>query len=112
MKSISIFSIFFVLFIGWVILGPTPDKRIERSCQPIVWVGNIAVSFSLLVGSERGKNTIEGYTEDVDYGCRYSVWRLMYGPEYDKQMKDQKTNVPAENEKDKSNGSEPSGIIM
>lgn len=108
MKSFSIISVLLVLFIGWIFIGSTPHNRIERFCQPVMWMGNIGESILLLVGSD-SKNTVTKYTSELDYGCRYATWRLFYGQEFEEEQK---------RKKDKSRGvvnsnePEDDGIIM
>lgn len=43
------FSLF--IFIGWIFLAPTAQGRLQRSCQPVHWVGNVFVSMAALFGS-------------------------------------------------------------
>lgn len=92
MKTFSVVGAGFVIFLLWVMIASTPTKRIERTCQPVLWVGNIAESVALLFGSNSGKNSVTNSFESADYACRYSVWRLFYGKEYEEKMKKKKSS--------------------
>lgn len=81
LKAISGSALLMVIFACWILLASSQEERINRSCYPIVWFGNILESIALL--------TVESWAEgvkeqalDVDYGCRYVVWRVFYEDDY------------------------------
>jgi len=49
------FSLF--IFIGWIFLAPTAQGRLQRSCQPVHWVGNVFVSMAALFGGDVAEPT-------------------------------------------------------
>lgn len=71
----------FLGFVFWIIAASTPAQRIENACRPVGWTGNIVVSLSALVLPNQQK-TVEGWFDKVEYGCRYTVWRLFYQDSY------------------------------
>jgi len=93
MKSIPILGLGLIGFLLWVVLASTADKRIEHTCQPVLWVGNVLESVILLGVGESEANRIRHFFEEVDYGCRFSVWRFFYGEEYEAKMKVQANNT-------------------
>ena len=104
-----IFGFGMFIFIGWIFLAPTAEGRLQRSCQPVNWVGNVFVSLAALFGGElddgpplrpRHRDVLRdgpaGAQEkpaDVvtktrrtfdkaTYTCRYTLWRLAYEEDY------------------------------
>ena len=71
------FAILFVLWAGWIVMATSNTARIERFCQPVLWTGNIATSITALTVSKYQDNVEEAFNS-FDYGCRYSVWRLLF----------------------------------
>lgn len=72
----------FLSFVVWVVvLAGTPTKRIERVCRPIGWGGNVVTSLAALVLPSQQKN-VQGWFDKLEYGCRYTTWRLFYQDEY------------------------------
>lgn len=88
----GIFTGLLVVFIAWVILGDGPEQRIERSCKPTVWLGNVSVSFVQLVSPKFQDKAQEAF-DKFDYGCRFSVWRLFYEKEYLKNLEESEESV-------------------
>lgn len=104
-----IFGFGMFIFIGWIFLAPTAEGRLQRSCQPVSWVGNVFVSLAALFGGERdeaappsllhrdvlrdGPGSAEAKPADAvtktrrtfdkaTYTCRYTLWRLAYEDDY------------------------------
>lgn len=74
-----------VLFIGWVLLAPTPQVRIERICRPLHWAGSGVVSLTAMTAPSYEKDSQDA-SNKVLYACEYSVWRLFYQSAYDKYL--------------------------
>lgn len=74
-------GLLFLGFVFWVILAANPTQRIENVCRPIGWTGNVVTSASALVMPAQ-QATIQGGFDKVEYGCRYTVWRLFYQDAY------------------------------
>ncbi|KWT98333.1 MULTISPECIES: hypothetical protein [unclassified Variovorax] len=75
------FGLIFLAFVAWIFLAASPEKRIERGCAPIAWVGNATTSLSsLVVPSQQTK--VQGWFNNLGYGCRYVTWRLIYQDAY------------------------------
>lgn len=68
-------------------LAPTPSQRIVRTCTPINWGGNLVVSITQLV-TPKYQASVQHAFEKLDYGCRFSLWRLFYEKEYLKQERE------------------------
>lgn len=89
MKALSTVTLVLLAFFMYVMIEPTPERRIARTCVPILWVGNILESFGLLA-DEKYANSIKDGTDGIDYGCRYTVWRFFYEKEYLEQQEKQR----------------------
>lgn len=61
----------------WVVMATNPAERIERSCQPVLWAGNVMTSLTALTVPQYQDHVDEGF-QSADYACRYTVWRLFY----------------------------------
>ena len=106
-------GLLFLAFIGWIFISDSPNERLERVCKPIPWTGNLVTSLSSLVVPQHQVN-IKRFSEKVDYGCQYTLWRLIYQEDYNKYVERKKAAdaanavaVPADNsagsEKEESN---------
>ena len=65
----------------WMALASTPSERIERVCAPVRWVGNLTTS-GVALGVPDTQSRAQKTFNTLDYGCQYSVWRLLYEDEY------------------------------
>jgi len=74
-------TILIVHFLIWVLAASTPQAKMQRGCQPVNWVGNVATSLAALTSPEWGAKTDRGFAS-ADYGCRYTLWRFFYEDEY------------------------------
>lgn len=94
-------SIPLLVFILWVFSAPIPQQRIERVCQPINWVGNLATS-STALATDGHTETAVRWSDKLSYSCQYMVWRLFYQEEYNRAVKegrvvvDQPAQTPVE----------------
>lgn len=88
-KSFSIVTILMVMYIGWIFLASDSQVRIERVCHPVVWGGNVAVSVTSLTFNDSQDSVQEAFN-NLDYGCRFTVWRLFYEKEYLEALEKQK----------------------
>lgn len=77
----EIFGLTILGFLLWVIFSADPSARITRVCKPVAWLGNGATSVSALV-APNSQQSVDAWFSKLDYGCRYSVWRLFYQEEY------------------------------
>ncbi len=76
-----LFGIPLLLFVVWIFLAPTPSTRIERACEPINWVGNLATSTTALT-KEDSTATAATWSAQLNYSCQYMIWRLFYQEDY------------------------------
>lgn len=83
----SIFTGLLILFVLWVAIGNGAEDRIVRSCKPVVWFGNLSVSVVQLIDPDYQDAAQEAF-DRMDYGCRYSIWRLLYEKEYLKDLEE------------------------
>jgi hypothetical protein len=68
-------------FIWWVFAAPVPQQRIERVCEPVHWVGNLATSTTALATAQHTDTSVR-WTDKLNYSCQYLVWRLFYQDDY------------------------------
>lgn len=85
-KGLSIFGLAFMVFVVWVVIAASNDARIERTCRPVLWLGNISVSMASLVNSNK-EEYVQHIFNKMNYGCRYTIWRLLFEKEYLKAVK-------------------------
>ena len=75
----------FLGFVAWVILASNPQIRMARACEPVLWTGNIAASLTAFASAD-GASSVQKWGDKLDYGCRYTLWRLFYQSAYNKAM--------------------------
>ncbi len=103
----TLFGLALLMFVGWVMISDTPSQRMDRACRPVVWAGNVTVSFASLAEpsaheankefqAQAGKppppppdtskkplgRRVQGMFDGFNYGCQYALWRLFYESEY------------------------------
>lgn len=76
-------GLLFLAFVGWIFIVADPSERLVRVCRPIGWSGNVVVSVSALVVPDQ-QRTVQGWFDKLEYGCRYTTWRLLYQTEWNK----------------------------
>lgn len=69
-----------LFFVFWVFTAPVPQLRIERTCQPINWVGNLGTSATALATDST--DAAARWSDKLDYSCQYMIWRLLYQKDY------------------------------
>ncbi len=74
-------GLIFLGFVFWIVIASSPSQRIENACRPIGWTGNVVTSVSALVLPTQ-QTKMQGWFDKVEYGCRYTVWRLFYQDAY------------------------------
>lgn len=79
-------GLLFLAFVAWILIATTPARRIENACAPVGWGGNVITSLSALVLPKQ-QGTIQGWFDKLEYGCRYTTWRLFYQDEYNAWLK-------------------------
>lgn len=82
------FNLAVLLYIIWVFLGGSPDDRMQRTCQPILWAGNVTQSLTALTLPEYGQSVTKAF-DNVDYACQYTLWRLFYEKDFIESLKNQ-----------------------
>lgn len=81
MKTFSFVSALFLVFALWIVLATSSVTRIERACQPFLWMGKFIESVFLLTYKKGAEAAVETSNE-FDYGCRYTIWRFFFEEEY------------------------------
>jgi hypothetical protein len=76
-----IFGVASLAWIASIFMETTPHARLERTCAPVRWSGNIIGSIAALTSPTAVEKVAE-YTDDWDYGCQFTFWRLVYGNDY------------------------------
>jgi len=74
-------GLLFLAFVGWIFLSSDGLTRIYRTCRPVGWAGNVAVSVTAFVVPNQQLN-VKHWMDKVDYGCQYTAWRLIYQDDY------------------------------
>lgn len=80
----TIFGVGLFLWIGLIMIEGTPSGRLSTACAPVRWGGNIMQSMAALSDSESLIEKVSVGTDEVDYGCQFTLWRLIYGKDYGK----------------------------
>jgi hypothetical protein len=70
------------LFVGSILMESSPQSRLNMACAPVRWTGNIMGSMAALTDSEKVIDRIAVGTDEFDYGCQFTLWRLIYGKTY------------------------------
>lgn len=78
-------GILFLVLVGWIFLPGHPNDRIDHACRPIGWTGNVVTSVSSLVLPNH-QQTVQGWFDKFEYGCEYTIWRLIYQDDYNKEQ--------------------------
>lgn len=89
-------SVPLLCFIFWVFTAPLPQNRIERVCEPIHWVGNVATSTTAL-SVDRHTTTAARWSDKLNYSCQYLVWRLFYQDDYNKAVEEGRVRAQQDN---------------
>lgn len=94
-------GILFLIFVGWIFVPGHPTTRIDHACRPIGWGGNIITSVSSLAMPAQ-QQTIQKWFDKFEYGCQYTVWRLIYQDQYNQEQADKKAKELAASKAKKS----------
>lgn len=76
-RGSTLIGVAILVWVAWIVLATNSEARIERTCQPVLWAGNIATSLTQLTFNEYQDSVQESF-ESADYACRFTVWRLLY----------------------------------
>lgn len=79
------FGFLFLVFVGWIFFPSVPSERIHNACRPIGWAGNVVTSATSLI-LPKHQVKVQGWFDKFEYGCQYSVWRLIYQDAYNKEQ--------------------------
>jgi len=85
-------GLMFLAFVGWVLVAGNPTTRIENGCRPIGWTGNVTTSLAALVLPDQ-QVKVQNWFNKLEYGCRYTVWRLIYQEAYNEWVQAQKAGL-------------------
>lgn len=81
----SLFGVFILLFVGWIFLAGMPTERIDRGCRPIGWFGNVMTSIFAIGAPSLSQASFRAFS-NIEYGCQYAIWRLIYEKEWVEQQ--------------------------
>jgi hypothetical protein len=84
----------FLAFVVWIFMASDGQARIARTCRPLLWTGNVAVSLTAFAVPSEAE-AVQKWSNKFDYGCRYVVWRLIYQDDYNKYMQSVQTGSAA-----------------
>lgn len=80
-------SIFAALWVIPIFVTTSPQERMERACAPVTWTGKIGSSVAMLLdGSERTVNATQRSFAEAEYGCRFTLWRLVYEDDWKREQ--------------------------
>ncbi|SFI13384.1 hypothetical protein [Modicisalibacter xianhensis] len=77
MRGSTLIGVAILVWVAWIVLATDSEARIERTCQPVLWVGNVATSLTQLTFNEQQESVHEAFNS-ADYACRFTVWRLLH----------------------------------
>lgn len=103
-------GLLFLVFVGWIFLASDGSTRIYRTCRPVGWAGNVAVSITAFVAPSQQSN-VKRWMEKVDYGCQYTTWRLIYQDDYNRYLKQQGPSLPLQSPPARLPDSAPGGAL-
>lgn len=70
-------------WIGGIFIAGNPADRMDRTCKPVIWTGNITASLTMLAsGDPAWTRNVKSSFERADYGCKFSIWRLFYEDDF------------------------------
>lgn len=72
-------------FLAWVVITANAMTRIERACAPVGWGSNVLTSLTSLALPSQQK-TLQEWGERLEYGCRFTIWRLAYQRDYNEYL--------------------------
>jgi hypothetical protein len=81
-------GLLFLAFVAWIFLSSDGSTRIYRTCRPVGWAGNVAVSVTAFA-APRQQSHVKNWMDKVDYGCQYTAWRLIYQDDYNRYQQQQ-----------------------
>ncbi|EHA15295.1 hypothetical protein HAL1_12289 [Halomonas sp. HAL1] len=77
MRGSTLIGVAILVWVAWIVLATDSSERIERTCQPVLWFGNVATSLTQLTFPKQ-QETVHETFESADYACRFTVWRLLH----------------------------------
>jgi len=78
--------IFFILVMAWIgaiFVSSDPQVRMDRTCVPVEYMDKAGTGGMQLVDPVWGQATHK-FFENMQYGCRFVVWRVFYEDEWKK----------------------------
>jgi hypothetical protein len=83
----------FLGFVVWVfVMATSANDRMAHACRPVGWTGNVVTSVSALAIPDQ-QQTMQRWFDKLEYGCRYTAWRLFYQDEYNKWLESEKAKA-------------------
>lgn len=81
--------ILLVVYLAWIFVSGTPHQRLQRTCDPIHWMGQASLSVDALMvpGWEEGTAR---FFQRTDYDCQYVLWRQFYESTWKREQKQRK----------------------
>jgi hypothetical protein len=77
----SILSFVVIGFLIWIFIAGSNETRMARACRPVGWIGNLMESVMLMV-APKGVDTTQSVFGKIEYGCQFSLWRMIYEDAY------------------------------
>jgi hypothetical protein len=87
-------GLLFLGFVVWIFMAGDGQARIARTCRPLLWTGNVAVSLTAFATAS-GAESVQKWSNKLDYGCRYAAWRLIYQDDYNKYLQGEQNGAVA-----------------
>lgn len=93
-RGSTLIGVAILVWVAWIVLATDSETRIDRTCQPVLWVGNVATSLTQLTFSEQQDLVHESF-ESFDYACRFTVWRLLHEDDWKEYQESVDSNAGA-----------------
>lgn len=77
MKGGGLFSVLFMVFVGWIFIADSGETRLTRACKPIDWAGVVFESVTDLTLPQYSPN-VDRWMDSAEFSCQYTIWRLFY----------------------------------
>lgn len=71
----------FLIWMAWIFIGGTGQQKLDRACRFNEWTGNLVTSLAELSFPSTTKQ-VQYFWQRIDYGCEYTLWRLIYEDDY------------------------------
>lgn len=79
-----------IVFVLWVSFASDVYGKFDRACAPVDKFGNFMTSMVGLLFDSGAAEASDKWWERADYGCEYTLWRLFYEEDYQRELQQQR----------------------